>query len=176
MPSFILASGIVEGSPSNRDYLPGVEGCSVQICQQEWRLAAWFKLGAGDGAHFNGDDRVRLERNGRLDYLVSSSVPSTLGSILLLNDIVYWSGGISPRRSCWLMIILAVLVVCRGSTVCTCLGETQTSENLPKHIDHHIDSFTICSIVILRIWVLESFHFLTYIKNSEIPKNYSVDE
>lgn len=82
VPSFILASGIVEGSLRNRGYLPGVEGCSIQICQQKWRLSAWFKLAAGDGAHFNGDDRVTLERNGGdLTYLVSSSVPSTLGSI-----------------------------------------------------------------------------------------------
>lgn len=93
-----------------------------------------------------------LEGSGRdLAYLISSSGPRTLGSdgILSLDDNVYWSGGIPPRRR--LVVIVAVLVLCRGFTVCTCLEETQTYEGLPKHIDHHVGSFTICSIVILGI-------------------------
>lgn len=175
MPSFILASGTVEGSPRNRGHLAWRGRLQHTNLSAGMTSGCLFQLGAGDRAHLNGDDSVMLESGRYLAYLVSSSVPTMLGSILLLNDIVYWSGGIPLRRSCWLVIILGVLAVCRGFTVCTCLKETQTSENLPKHIDHHIDSFTICSIVILRIRVLESFHFLTYIKNSGMPKNYSVD-
>lgn len=181
MPSSILASGIVQGSPRSIVHLAwGRRLHHISLSAGKWWcLTAWCRLCAGNVSHLKDDDRVVLERSGRaLVYLTSSSGPSTLASdgILLLNGNVYWRGEIPPRRSFWFVAILALLELYRGFTVCIGLEETQTYENLTKYVDHYVNSFTICSIVILGIWALGSFHFLTYIKNCEILKNYRVGE